>query len=571
MKMTVSSESLRYSPSLPPTQKENCMTKPLSLSGPTQADNRRTQELKQFLEDAGLYESAEETAKREHVLSRLKQILKDWVKGVSRSRGFSNHMAEDANAALFTFGSYRLGVHGPGSDIDALCVGPSYVNREEDFFFGLYNVLSEMEEVTELQAVPDAHVPVMKLKFDNVSIDLLFASISLLVVPDDLDISNVSVLYNVDEPTARSLNGCRVADQILKLVPNVETFRITLRCVKFWAKKRGIYSNVIGFLGGINWALLVARVCQLYPNASPSMLISRFFRVYTLWKWTNPVMLCEIEDFGHGFSVWDPRKNPLDRTHQMAIITPVYPCMNSSYNVSASTLRVLTEEFQRGNRISEQIELDKVHWSNLFEAFLFFENYKSFLQIDVLAANMEGLLVWKGRVGSRIRQLSSMVERDTKGKLQCHPHPQEYIDPLKQCAHCSFFIGVQKKQGVVIEEAEQFDLRGTVDEFQHKAGMYAYWQPGMEICVSHIRRKQIPPYVFAEKQSTSGDKCLKKRREHGVAEEENKSRNKRQHVGSQKADTVSPEILARQRSGNRLCQAGGELASRAFSSMLAMK
>lgn len=48
----------------------------------------------------------------------------------------------------------------------------------------MHNILAEMEEVTELQPVPDAHVPVMKFKFQGISIDLLYASISLLVVPE---------------------------------------------------------------------------------------------------------------------------------------------------------------------------------------------------------------------------------------------------------------------------------------------------------------------------------------------------------------------------------------------------
>ncbi|XP_058115450.1 nuclear poly(A) polymerase 4-like isoform X2 [Magnolia sinica] len=490
----VSSDDSGGSPA--PAAKQYGVTKPISVAGPSEADLQRSLELEKFLVDSGLYESKEEAVKREEVLGQIDQIVKDWVKQLTRQRGYTDQMIEDANAVIFTFGSYRLGVHGPGADIDTLCVGPSYVNREEDFFIILHDTLAEREEVTELQPVPDAHVPVMKFKFCGISIDLLYASISRLVVPEDFDISQGSVLYNVDEPTVRSLNGCRVADQILRLVPNVEHFRMTLRCLKFWAKRRGVYSNVTGFLGGVNWALLVARVCQLYPNAVPSMLVPRFFRVYTQWRWPNPVMLCAIEEDELGFPVWDPRKNPRDRTHHMPIITPAYPCMNSSYNVSTSTLRVMMEQFQNGNKICEEIELNKSHWSSLFEPYLFFEAYKNYLQVDIVAADADDLLSWKGWVESRLRQLTLKIERDTYGMLQCHPYPNEYVDTSKQCPHCAFFMGLQRKQGVRIQEGQQFDIRGTVDEFRLSVNMYMFWKPRMEIYVSHVRRKQIPSYVF---------------------------------------------------------------------------
>ncbi|KAJ6295698.1 hypothetical protein OIU78_023678 [Salix suchowensis] len=474
------------------------ITKPISIAGPNKPDLYRNAELEKFLVDLGLNESKYETTKREEVLGRIDQIVKGWVKQLTRQRGYTDQMVEEANAVIFTFGSYRLGVHGPGADIDTLCVGPSYVNREEDFFIILHDILAEMEEVTELQPVPDAHVPVMKFKFQGISIDLLYASISLLVVPEDLDISNGSVLFEVDEQTVRSLNGCRVADQILKLVPNVEHFRTTLRCLKFWAKRRGVYSNVTGFLGGVNWALLVARVCQLYPNAIPSMLVSRFFRVYTQWRWPNPVMLCSIEEDDLGFPVWDPRKNPWDRFHLMPIITPAYPCMNSSYNVSISTLRVMTEQFLSGNRICEEIELNKAQWSALFEPYLFFEAYKNYLQVDIVAVDAADLLAWKGWVESRLRQLTLKIERDTNGMLQCHPYPNEYIDASKQCPHCAFFMGLQRKEGVTGQEGQQFDIRGTVDEFRQEINMYVFWKPGMDIYVSHVRRRQLPGFVFPD-------------------------------------------------------------------------
>ncbi|MCO5578842.1 hypothetical protein L7F22_032689 [Adiantum nelumboides] len=472
------------------------VTEPLSTSGPTEADLARDRELDKFLVSAGLYESQEESMLREEVLGRLDQIVKLWVKKISISRGYSDQVVQEANAKIFTFGSYRLGVHGPGADIDTLCIGPRHATREEDFFVVLHDMLMEMPEVTELHPVPDAHVPILKFKFKGISIDLLYARLALWVIPEDLDISQESILCNVDEQSVRSLNGCRVTDQILRLVPNIQNFRTTLRCMKLWARRRGVYSNVTGFLGGVNWALLVARICQLYPNAVPSMLLSRFFRVYTQWRWPNPVMLCEIEEGTLGLPVWDPRKNPRDRLHLMPIITPAYPCMNSSYNVSISTLRVMTEQFENANELCKAVEMKQAEWNALFETYPFFEAYKNYLQIDIMAVDQDDLRTWKGWVESRLRQLTLKIERDTFGMLQCHPYPCEFVDASKQLQHTAFFMGLQRKQGVPIREGQQFDIRGTVDEFRHSVNSYVYRKPGMGIFVSHVRRKQIPVYVF---------------------------------------------------------------------------
>ena len=129
--------------------------------------------------------------------------------------------------------------------------------------------------------------------------DMLFARLALPVIPDKLSLLDVSLLKNLDQKCVRSLNGCRVTDAILNLVPNQESFRLALRAIKLWAKsnpfkkfivncqlsltERGIYSNALGYLGGVSWAMLVARTCQLYPNATASTIVHKFFFVFEKW------------------------------------------------------------------------------------------------------------------------------------------------------------------------------------------------------------------------------------------------------------------------------------------------
>ena len=137
------------------------------------------------------------------------------------------------------------------------------------------------------------------------------------------------------------MSGSRVTDQILRLVPNVNVFRDALRCIKLWASRsylghvcpmsslmyfvagRAIYSNVNGFLGGVAWAMLVARICQLYPNAVAGAIVSRFFIIMYQWcvpifstlgiyftcfrAWPQPVLLKQIEDGPLQVRVWNPK------------------------------------------------------------------------------------------------------------------------------------------------------------------------------------------------------------------------------------------------------------------------
>lgn len=313
----------------------------VSAKVPTAIDIVIDGTLKEYMDVHMKLETDEEMDRRAMILLKVEKIFKNFVVevGIDVLR-----MEEDdvkaAGGELFISGSHRLGVREPGADIDTICVAPNFCTREH-FFTLLKQQLMNHSDVTNFGAAEGARVPIMSFDFEGVSIDLLFARLADNIVPPKLDILDDKILIGIDEATEKSLNGPRVTQMIPELMDKniFPNFLILLRCIRKWAKCRGLYGNKLGYLGGINCNLLAVLVCQLYPKASPSTLLVRFFQLYGKWGWPKAVQINKIQAnppslYGEQREVWCPEMNPY---HVMPIITPAYPAMNSSASVSIHT------------------------------------------------------------------------------------------------------------------------------------------------------------------------------------------------------------------------------------------
>uniref|UniRef100_A0A8B9LL10 Poly(A) polymerase n=1 Tax=Astyanax mexicanus TaxID=7994 RepID=A0A8B9LL10_ASTMX len=492
------------------TPKHYGITSPISLVLPKELDLVLTQKLTEALKPFGVFEEELELQRRILVLGKLNTLVKEWIHEISESKNIPASLIENVGGKIFTFGSYRLGVHTKGADIDALCVAPRHVERS-DFFTSFYDKLKEQEEVKDLRAVEEAFVPVIKLSFDGIEIDILFARLALQTIPENLDLRDDSLLKNLDIRCIRSLNGCRVTDEILHLVPNIENFRLTLRAIKLWAKRHNIYSNILGFLGGVSWAMLVARTCQLYPNAVASTLVHKFFLVFSKWEWPNPVLLKQPEDCNLNLPVWDPRVTPSDRYHLMPIITPAYPQQNSTYNVSVSTRNIMVEEFKQGLAITDEILQNKADWSKLFEAPNFFQKYKHYIVLLASAPTEKQHLEWVGLVESKIRILVGNLEKNEFITL-AHVNPQSFPGPKEDYISFStmWVIGIDFKK---MEGSEHlnvdltFDIQSFTDTVYRQAITSKMFEPDMKITVMHVKRKQLhqllPDLVIVKRRKAS--------------------------------------------------------------------
>eukprot|EP00667_Euglena_gracilis_P007390 EG_transcript_7475 len=319
------------------------VTPPASVQPPSAADRRRTAALLSYVDAELVGDVAAWAARRDAALAEVQRLAQGWLEGYSRGGG-RGEVAESAGAVALQ-GSVQLGADVAGDDLDLVLVAAEHVSRA-DFFRLFPEVLRAHPAVTDLRTFREAAVPLIQFTLSGVAVDLKFCRVERRTVdPRTFDATKGKHLSLVeDDKCMRSLSGTLIGASLLRCIPDVDHFRVLLRVVKAWAKRRGVYGKVFGYFGGLAWSILAARVCQLYPTALPATLVEMFFKVWSVWPFPSPVLLTDIVDLQHGFVVWQPSRA---KGQVAPVITPCYPAENCALSISLATLRIIRFEARR--------------------------------------------------------------------------------------------------------------------------------------------------------------------------------------------------------------------------------
>jgi poly(A) polymerase len=448
-----------------------------------------TASLVAFLDAAAPLESTDERKEREYLLEGLKGALLEWVREMAVAKGLFPDVEaaaeEGVTAQLLVSGSYRLGFNDRDGDIDTVCLCPSFV-EVDDFFGAWVDKLSAYPGLEHLNALRSATVPIIELDVGGISVDIGFSRLHRPTVPASLNILDDAVLAGMDIKDIRAINGPRVTTMVYKLatppiVPggSFSTFVVVVRALRLWARRRGVYSNKHGFLGGVNLNILAAWGVQRFPAAAPARVLHLLFRALLEHPWPNPIFVnttvYKASDANNATAeemVWEAARN---LRHVMPLLTPAYPVSNSSFSVSRSTLNVMLGEFDRAQLICEELLGGGAggwgaaaggsgggaagggapDWAALFAPSDFFLRFPYYLAVTMADSALGPLPAWKDRVNAVVPRLIRLVRQlEAGGGKGMVPGQASHLAAVFPCVH-TFFEEAEKEVPAGAEEGAE--------------------------------------------------------------------------------------------------------------------
>lgn len=195
----------------------------------------------------------------------------------------------------------------------------------------------------------------------------------------------------------------------------------------------------------------------------------------------------------------------------MMIITPAFPSMNSTYNVTQQTKHTILTEFEKASLIVKELNENKnnckITWKRLFKKFPFFKAYQHFIEFQILSKDEESHKSWEGFAATKIKHIIKQLtifDKKINGEcLELRTFPKSYslFDPVFPYNE-AYYIGIRIKGGVLLKK-HTIDLTLTRRKFydllreKHlKQEFHDLLDAGkIELRVNYRTRAQLPDQV----------------------------------------------------------------------------
>jgi poly(A) polymerase len=244
----------------------------------------------------------------------------------------------------------------------------------------------------------------------------------------------------------------------------------------------------------------------------------------------------------------------------MPIITPAYPCINSTHNISPTTSAVIKQEFTRGAQMVLRLAPDAQ--PHIVESVLkglvapheFFTQYRHFLDITIASASDKDMDKWYGWCESKLRQFIRGLEiargagtaAGATPPFTVHPRPGGVPDPDKPSTF-HFYFGLdiaRNEQGQLV----CIDLSTATTAFTTLIEGKDDRKETDTIAIGLLKASQLPAFVFPDEKRPAGWGEKKKRKRKTVASDAaasaSASASAAADAGDSKADASPSEAVA---------------------------
>lgn len=247
------------------------------------------------------------------------------------------------NLVLLPIGSYALDIWTPSSNLDCLCVGTFSLSTFIDIATQRIQQAAD-EGIRLIRKIDSSMGTTLEIVFE----DRLWINLTYARAPWPLPSSGPTRHLSPD--TLKALRAYKDLDYVQRSVPDIVVFRLAHRFIKTWAEIRGIYSEKMGYLSGIQITVLLTRthkrlVTQAVWPTVPELLFT-FFKEYAVFDWEKNVVFDEC--FHKNLSYSRTSREPL------VILSYFPPALNTSLAATTSSVKTIRSEFQQAAKILDQ-------------------------------------------------------------------------------------------------------------------------------------------------------------------------------------------------------------------------